>query len=347
MINGTHTDTANDPIAFDEALALAKRRMDEALSSTPAPFRPRTAYLTQSPGKFLRAYALIACAEEDSGVRPSAAHAAAAVELLHLATLVHDDVIDNAGTRRGLKTLMKKFGAHQAVITGDYLFCLALRLAAEAAADERDMTDDLPRVMEKICMGELLQSINQRNFSLTGNGYLRIIAGKTAALFEGSFLAGAMLGETSRPEAKKYAGIGWHLGMIFQLMDDLMDYESTAEQAKKPVLSDFEQGVVTLPLIVALKNRPDIRDRACAGDISKEEVRQSVLETGGLAFTRRVARLYYERALRLLEGLAAPAYKKEKLGDLLSQALVGSTSRLEARDRTMKPLVFPAATTGA
>lgn len=329
MINKERGDFANEPITFDASLDLAKRLMDGALSSTPAPFRPRTEYLTQAPGKFLRAYALLTCAEEESGVRPSAAKVAAAVELLHLATLVHDDVIDNASTRRGLKTLMKKFGARQAVITGDYIFCLALRLASEAAVNERDFTEDLPPIMEIICMGELLQSINHRNFALSGNGYLRIIAGKTAALFEGCFLAGAMLGETSRPEAKEYARIGWLLGMIFQLTDDCMDYESTAEQVKKPVLSDFEQGVVTLPLIVTMEKRPDIRDRAYAGNISKEEIRQSVLENGGLAFTRHISQLYYDRAMRLLDGISAPARKKEKLGELLFQAMAGSTSRLE------------------
>lgn len=330
MINQERGESANERITFDASLDLAKTLMDGALRSTPAPFRPRTEYLTQAPGKFLRAYALLTCAEEETGVRPSAAKAAAAVELLHLATLIHDDVIDNASTRRGLKTLMKKFGARQAVITGDYIFCLALRLASEAAVNERDnLTDDLPNIMETICRGELLQSINHRNFALSGNGYLRIIAGKTAALFEGSFLTGAMLGETSRSEAKEYARIGWHLGMIFQLTDDCMDYESTAEQAKKPVLSDFEQGVVTLPLIVAMEKRPDIRDRAYAGNISKEEIRQSVLENGGLAFTRHLSQLYYDRAMRLLNGISAPARKKEKLGELLFQAMVGSTSRLE------------------
>jgi len=329
MINKEHGDSAHELIPFDASLDLAKTLMDGALSTTPAPFRPRTEYLTQAPGKFLRAYALLTCAEEESGVRPSAAKAAAAVELLHLATLIHDDVIDNAGTRRGLKTLMKKFGARQAVITGDYIFCLALRLASEAAMNEdRDLTEELPRIMETICMGELLQSINHRNFALSGNGYLRIIAGKTAALFEGCFFAGAMLGETSRPEAREYARIGWHLGMIFQLTDDCMDYESTAEQAKKPVLSDFEQGVVTLPLIVAMNKKPDIRNRACAGNISKEEIRQSVLENDGLTFTRHISRLYYHRAMRLLDGISAPARKKEKLGELLFQAMVGSTSRL-------------------
>ena len=327
MINVDQKELQTKYIPFDEARKLSKVLMDHALSSTPAPFRPRTEYLTQSHGKFLRAHAVIACAEDDAGVNPAAAKAAAAVELLHLATLVHDDVIDNAGTRRGLPTLMKKFGTRQAVISGDYIFCLALRLAAEAATEERYLHQDLPITMEKICMGELLQSINHRNFSLSGNGYLRIIAGKTAALFEGSFYAGAMLCPSARNEAKQYASIGWHLGMIFQLSDDCMDYEATVEQAKKPVLSDYEQGVVTLPLIVAMKANPDIQSRAIAKNISKEEIGKTVLHSGGIAFTRRIAKIYYDRAMDLLNTLSASQSKKEKIASLVYQALTGPVSR--------------------
>ena len=330
MINLDQKELATGYITFDEARKLSKQLMDQALSSTPAPFRPRTEYLTQSHGKFLRAHSVIACAEDGLGVNPAAAKAAAAVELLHLATLVHDDVIDNADTRRGLPTLMKKFGTRQAVISGDYIFCLALRLAAEAALEERDLNQDLPSTMEKICMGELLQSINHRNFSLSGNGYLRIISGKTAALFEGSFYAGAMLCPSARNEAKQYASIGWHLGMIFQLSDDCMDYEATAEQAKKPVLSDFEQGVVTLPLIVAMKANPDIQTRAISQSISKAEIGQAVLSSGGISFTRRIAKIYYDRAMDLLNTISAPQNKKEKLASLVYQALTGTVSRTEA-----------------
>ncbi len=327
MIDLERRETANEYISFDEARQLSRDLMDQALRSTPAPFRPRTEHLTGAHGKFLRAHALLACAQDEAGVKPSAAKAAAAVELLHLATLVHDDVIDNADTRRGLPTLMKKFGTRQAVISGDYIFCLALRLAAEAASNEHDLNQDLPNVMEKICMGELLQSMNYRNFTLSGTGYLRIISGKTAALFEGSFYAGAMLCASGRSEAKQYAAIGWHLGMIFQLADDCMDYEATLEQAKKPVLSDFEQGVVTLPLIVAMKENQDVRKRADSESITKEEIRQAVLESGGITFTRRISQIYYDRALDLLNSISAPLIKKEKIASLVYQALTGSNSR--------------------
>jgi heptaprenyl diphosphate synthase len=327
MIDMERREPANEYIPFDEARHLSKDLMDHALRSTPAPFRPRTEYLTQAHGKFLRAHALLACAEDEAGVKPSAAKAAAAVELLHLATLVHDDVIDNADTRRGLPTLMKKFGNRQAVISGDYVFCLALRLAAEAASNEHDLNQDLPNIMEKICMGELMQSMNYRNFALSGNGYLRIISGKTAALFEGSFYAGAMLCASGRSEAKQYAAIGWHLGMIFQLADDCMDYEATLEQAKKPVLSDFEQGVVTLPLIVTIKENPDVCMRVHSESISKEEIRQAVLESGGITFTRRIAQIYYDRAMDLLNTISAAASKKERIASLVYQALTGQSPR--------------------
>jgi heptaprenyl diphosphate synthase len=327
MIDVERKDTAIEYIRFEEACILSKDLMDHALKSTPAPFRPRTEYLTQTHGKFLRAHAVLSCAEDDAGVKPAAAKAAAAVELLHLATLVHDDVIDNADTRRGLPTLMKKFGNRQAVISGDYIFCLALRLAAEAASNEHDLNQDIPNTIEKICMGELLQSMNHRNFALSGNGYLRIISGKTAALFEGSFYTGAMLSTSGRNEAKQYAAVGWHLGMIFQLADDCMDYEATAEQAKKPVLSDFEQGVVTLPLIVALKENPDVLKRAHSDSITKEEIRKAVLESGGITFTRRIAQIYYDRAMNLLDTISAPEKKKEKIASLIITAMTGSSPR--------------------
>jgi heptaprenyl diphosphate synthase len=321
MIDDTMMEPAAEPLRLTEALALTKALVDQTLASTPAPFRPRTEYLTRAHGKFLRAQAVLICAQEEAGIKPTAVKAAAAVEILHLATLVHDDVIDNAATRRNSPTLMKKFGPKQAVITGDYLFCLALRLAAEAAADEKDWNQNVPNVMEKVCMGELKQSINHRNFALTGLNYLRIISGKTAALFEGSFYAGARLCGVPEEELRLYVSIGWHLGMIFQLADDCMDYEATQEQARKPVLSDYEQGVVTLPLIVALGKLPGMARRAADGTLDKEEVRQAVYAQGGTVFTRRIARIFYDRAARMITGLQASVLKKEQISMLLRQAM--------------------------
>ena len=321
MIKDESKDSLYEPLSLTRALDLTKQWIDQALVSTPAPFRPRTEYLTRAHGKFLRAQALLISAQDDTGIKPAATKAAAAVELLHLATLVHDDVIDNADTRRRQPTLLKMFGAKQAVITGDYIFCLAMRLAAEAAKEEKDQDDNIPDIMERICMGELRQSINHQNFSLSGTGYLRIIAGKTAALFEGSFYAGARLCPTPDTDAGQYASIGWHLGMIFQLADDCMDYEATAEEAQKPVLSDYEQGVVTLPLIYAIKQQPLLAKRAGDGDLTKEEVRQAVRREGGIAFTRQVARIYYNRTMRQIDRLNAPEFKKEQIVALLDRAM--------------------------
>jgi heptaprenyl diphosphate synthase len=320
MTNQLSIESTGETYTVAQALLLSKQLMDRALATTPAPFRPRTEYLTNAHGKFLRAQALLICAQDETGVTLSAARAAAAIELLHLATLVHDDVMDNADTRRSQPTLFRKFGVRQAVITGDYIFCLALRLAAEAAAEQAKPEENIPFLMEKICMGELLQTINQRNFGLNGVGYLRIISGKTAALFEGSFYAGAMLNDQNRGKAREYASIGWHLGMVFQLADDCMDYEATVEQALKPVLSDYDQGVVTLPLIVAMHKQPELKQRAADGAITKQEVQQTVQRQGGTNFTRRVACMYYDRAVRKLAALDAPMFQKEQISLLLKQA---------------------------
>lgn len=320
MTDTSRKETVAETYTVAEALALSKRLMDQALQSTPALFRPRTEYLIRAHGKFLRAQALLVCAQDETGVTLSAAKAAAAVELLHLATLVHDDVMDNADTRRSQPTLMKRFGPRQAVITGDYIFCLALRLAAEAARDQVKPEDDIPSIMEKICMGELRQTVNHRNFGLNGTGYLRIISGKTAALFEGSFYTGAMLNAKTRDRARQYASIGWLLGMMFQLADDWMDYEATEEQAQKTVLSDFEQGVVTLPLIVAISREPGLKQKAESGAMTGKEARLAVRRHGGTEFTKRVARMYFARAMRKLGALEAPANQKEQIASLLKQA---------------------------
>ena len=187
---------------------------------------------------------------------------AAAIEILHLATLVHDDVIDNADLRRGEPTLQKKYGKRTAVICGDYLVCMAMKLAA-STSQKSDMEEyeqlDMPDYMSRVCLGELNQHINNGNIDLTVRQYLRIISGKTAALFEASFFTGAVLVEKDLKQVKKYARLGRYIGMIFQLTDDCMDFEETEETAQKPVQSDYEQNVITLPLIHAFKTIENLK----------------------------------------------------------------------------------------
>ncbi len=308
-----------DPV--ETAVGQVKEEVSGILLSSPVLVRNYISHLLGASGKFIRAVCLATCAlDPDGRVHPNAVKAAAAIEILHLATLVHDDVIDDADIRRGIPTLQKKFGKRVAVICGDYLFSLALKLGANVE-NKRDYLDlHIPDYVSRICVGELTQNINTGNFDLSERQYLKIISGKTAALFEASFYAGGVFSGSDKKEWERYKRLGRHIGMIFQLMDDCMDYASTAKAEKKPVHSDFEQKVVTLPLIYTLGQSPELKDRAKAGEkISRNEINRAVAEAGGLAYTKQVAQRYYEKALDVMETMDLSAPKKAGLTAILKK----------------------------
>lgn len=309
---------------YESAFEQAKNEVGKQLCTSPLVVREYTRHLAASMGKFIRAAAVITCAMENSGlVGGKAVKLAAAVELLHLATLVHDDVMDNADLRRGELTLQKKYGKRTAVICGDYLVCMAMKLAA-SASDKTEHEDyvemDIPDYMSKVCLGELNQHINNGNIDLTVPQYLRIIKGKTAALFEASFFTGAALAEKERRIIDQYAKLGHNIGMIFQLTDDCMDFEETEAAAKKPVQSDYEQNVITLPLIHAFEKLPELKKKAKRHKLSREEVNGAVHEAGGLDYTRQIARKYYNRSLDLIRELDLQEEKENRLRAILDKA---------------------------
>ena len=314
---------------FDSAFDKVKEDVDRALFSAPLIIRKYTKHLSESKGKFIRAISLLTCAQKKDGtIHRSAGRAAAAIEILHLATLVHDDVIDDAAIRRGIPTLQKKYGRKTAVICGDYLLSVALKMAASVYQDYPDLklqemdtakyhrefqSLHLPDYVARVCLGELNQHINNGNLDLTVFQYLKIISGKTAALFEASFCAGAILSECSLEEIKKYRRLGRQIGMIFQLMDDCMDFEATENTAQKPVQSDFEQNVITLPLIQALRNLTGFKNKVKTAEITRGEINAAVEKTGGIAFARMVAKRYYDKAMQIIREIDISPEKEAAL----------------------------------
>jgi len=319
--------TKNDTVVFvtfDDALELVKTEVDRTLSASPKIIRTYTEHLTLSRGKFIRAISLLACAENKDGlIHPNAIKLAASVELLHLATLVHDDVIDNAKTRRGVVTLQKKYGKKTAVICGDYLLCVSLQHASSISNKQDYLDFEIPDYMNRVCLGEIKQNMNNGNVDLSVYNYLKIISGKTAALYEASFYAGAILCEDAKDEIKQYMRLGRCMGMIFQLSDDCIDFEASPELAKKPVQSDFEQGVITLPLIHAFQKRDGFKEKAKANEVSRDEINAAVFETGGLSYTRMVSKKYYNKALRILDKLNVNEAKKARLVLILDRVYNG------------------------
>ncbi|WP_407891824.1 polyprenyl synthetase family protein [Lacticaseibacillus sp. N501-2] len=176
---------------------------------------------------------------------------AAAVEALHNATLVHDDIIDKSSVRRGLPTISAQFGEDVAVYAGDYLFVVCFKLIAKYASDLRSVQQDAGS-MERLLNGELEQMATRYNYEMTIDQYLKQVSGKTGQLFALSSFIGSY--ESGQPLrfAKKVEAIGLNIGIAFQLLDDILDYTADANTLGKPVHEDMKQGVYSAPLILAM-----------------------------------------------------------------------------------------------
>lgn len=309
------------PIKYDEAFKSVRDEVDKVLSSSPKVIRGYTEHLKASNGKFIRAHSLLSCAEDGDGfIHPNAVKFAAAIEILHLATLVHDDVIDDADIRRGNETLQKKYGKKTAVICGDYLLAVSLKLASSVPNREDYLDLNIPDYVSRVCIGELSQHINNFNFDLSVYKYLKIISGKTAALFEASFFAGALLIEKDDKIINRYKKLGRYIGMIFQLTDDCMDFEKTEDEAKKPVQSDYEQGVITLPLIYSLKNTEGLKLKAENKELSGHAMKEAVSKSGGLKYTHMLSEKYYNKSIKIINELNISEEKSSKLKYVLDKA---------------------------
>lgn len=321
----TDAQTANqaEALNLDEALRRTESEINRQLKNAPAVIRQLTRHLSRAVGKNIRARSLLICAlRQDGTLISDAINIAAAVELLHLATLVHDDIIDKADKRRGIETVYRKFGEKAAVLCGDYLVCMALQLASLVRpGEERSSLDPkiLPRYLTDVLAGEMLQNRNNGNFALTERQYFRIITGKTAAMFEASFHAGFLLSDELDDFKNDYLQLGRDIGIIFQLADDCADYESTQKDSKKPVLSDFKSGVVTLPLIYALRADNSLKERLKNG-LEPGELKSAVTAAGGLSYTHLKISDYYGKAKEIIAALPSAPEKKRRLLGILEKA---------------------------
>ena len=319
---------SKDRIEYDEALRLTELEIRKLLKTAPPLLRRQTSHLARATGKDLRAQALLACSIGGDGlVRHDAVNAAAAVELLHLATLIHDDIIDDADLRRGIDALHVKFGQKIAVLCGDYLLCLAFDLASsirprktdrDRVRDREKIDNVLPSYFTEICLGEIREFSNTGNLDLTEREYFRIIAGKTAALFQASFHAGFLLSDEPSEAKDIYLETGKQLGMIFQLADDCLDFVASKKKAKKPVLTDCRRGVMTLPLIYALQADQTLRGKIENG-VTDQELKTAVLAAGGIEYTQSKIRERWLKAKKLISALGSES-KKIRLELLLDKA---------------------------
>jgi octaprenyl-diphosphate synthase len=230
------------------------------------------------------------------------------VELLHSATLIHDDVIDSADTRRGRPSANSRWGNHRSVLAGDWLYMQSFQMALE----ERNfrILDILIDLTQKMVEGELIQLAKIGRIDVTEEDALKLATYKTACLFSGCARLGAVLGGIEGEEEEALAEYGRYAGLAFQLVDDLLDFTASAQQLGKPVLSDLKEGKVTLPLIYAMENgHRDAREMVARVLAEKgfESVKPDTLallvqESGALERARNLACDHAQRAKACLDG---------------------------------------------
>jgi heptaprenyl diphosphate synthase len=244
---------------------------------------------------------------------------AAALEIMHLATLVHDDVIDRADTRRGKASLNAEFGERRAVLIGDYLFSRCFSLVADYASMKNARY--LAAGVAHICGSEISQSRHFDFSTLRVRDYLHRIIGKTAVLFSLSFHVGASENGLPVNMGSKLRRIGYNVGLSFQITDDLLDYLGNEKVLGKRPGEDLRSGIFTLPLIYAYRDDPEgIKPLLTKDILSSEEGRRGVIEKiearGGFKKARLYAAKYTERALRETECLP-PSENRRVLDEVI------------------------------
>ncbi|MBN2191220.1 MAG: polyprenyl synthetase family protein [Polyangiaceae bacterium] len=287
---------------LEEDMTAFEGGLREAVSVGPEPATHAAVHLVSRGGKRVRPVALLLSAACFGPIPRAARELAIAAELVHSATLLHDDVVDEGMDRRGAPTARRLWGNAVSVLAGDLLLAHALeRTLAVAPGAMPDLVATLRRLVD----GEIVQLRGRRSLDMSEATYERILRDKTASLFGWSTKAGARLGGANRVQRERFGTFGERLGVAFQLVDDVLDY--SGESTGKTLLADLAEGKVTLPLVLTVRWRPEVEAevrRIHAGDSSNLAwVRQAVLESGACEEVRRRARLATERAVSALSGV--------------------------------------------
>lgn len=270
-------------------------------------------YITSAGGKRLRPL-LVLLAGNALGARGERLELlAATIEFLHTATLLHDDVVDKSGMRRGRSTANALWGNAPSVLVGDFLYARSFEMLVELG--ELPVMQVLANATRVIAEGEVLQLSKIRDASTTEEIYMEVIRGKTAMLFEASTHSAALLAGASAAQVDALRTFGDALGVAFQLVDDLLDYRGDAATLGKNVGDDLAEGKPTLPLIHTMRaGSPEqaalVRKAIQQGGIENlESIRAAVEAAGALDYTAQKARDYAARAIASLDVLPASEYR--------------------------------------
>lgn len=316
-----HQIWAEYPV-INQALERIQAEMSRAVHvQHPEVTEKINAYI-EAPGKYLRAglVLLMATLHPEGQITADKYALAEAIETFHLATLIHDDVIDEADERRQIETIHRAYSNRIAIYAGDYLLTMALQLL-RAGDVPQAIAERYEKTVGAILTGELNQLMNQHNTTMSFNRYLKQIRRKTALLFALSTYAGYYQPEDSERHYRKARLVGENLGTAFQLADDLLDYQQLARQAGKPYLQDFQQGIYTAPSLYLKARAPEqfqsFATRQTWSKQDQEALVAAITAVGGFADTRRLMYRFSTRAMKNIEQLPGEATVKAEIKHLL------------------------------
>jgi len=313
MVEAITQESIYSPVVDDlelviEEIASIAERAPEGTHQQGEDLEAQLGHVLATPGKRVRpALTLLASRLWGNGGGENPRRMATGVELLHIATLVHDDTVDHADTRRGHQTASNLWGRNVAVLIGDYVFATSAMYVCDT--NNVRLVRRFAETITELARGELSEIYKVWQQGVSIEEYNQRIYDKTASLFCTASESGAVLGGADDRQAAALKSYGYNIGMAYQVYDDLLDYSATSEQLGKPAGHDLEEGILTLPAILAIEigaaedldllfNAP-VDDRSNMVPNAVEAIRNS----GALELTRNVANDYIDKAIASLDGI--------------------------------------------
>ena len=305
---------------FSEIQSLMKSDMEKTdnilidrLNSNVDLINQMSHYIIASGGKRIRPLLLLLCARATNYGGTEHHAMAVVIELIHTATLLHDDVVDESTTRRNKDTANELWGNAASVLVGDFLYSRAFEILVEP--NSMSIMRILSKATNQIAEGEVLQLLNIRNANVSQTKYFNVIEQKTARLFEAACKIGALLSDSSEKTINSLGDFGLHLGIAFQIIDDALDYESNSTTMGKEVGDDLSEGKITLPMIYALEKTSGsenkiLRDAIKTADASNiDKIINILCSVNAFEFTRKIAENESQKALKSLKNIPDSEYR--------------------------------------
>ncbi|MDB9938621.1 polyprenyl synthetase family protein [Candidatus Thioglobus sp.] len=270
-------------------------------------------YIINSGGKRIRPLLLLLCARATNYKGDYHHSMAVVIELIHTATLLHDDVVDSSSIRRGHETANELWGNAPSVLVGDFLYSRAFEIMVEP--NSMQIMKILSKATNQISEGEVLQLLSIKNANVSQTEYFEVIERKTACLFKAACQIAGILAESNKNVINRLGSFGMHLGNAFQIIDDTLDYESNSSVIGKEVGDDLSEGKVTLPMIYALENTKGSEKATLSNAITNadssniDNIINILLSVNAFEYSRKVAKNESTKALKFLEVIPNSEYR--------------------------------------